>query len=114
MSAVRVIAAHEGPHLPVVGGLFKEYAASLGTDLCGFQDFAAELASLPGRYAPPSGRLLLAVAGAEAAGCAGLRDLGDGVCEMKRLYVRPAFRGCGAGRRLAEALIAEGRAAGYR
>jgi ribosomal protein S18 acetylase RimI-like enzyme len=113
VSDLRILAAHEGPHLPAVRPLFEEYAANLGINLS-FQDFAAELAGLPGRYAPPSGRLLLAVAGTEPAGCVALRDLGDGIGEMKRLYVRPAFRGCGAGRMLAEAIIAEARAAGYR
>jgi GNAT superfamily N-acetyltransferase len=110
---ILIVAAHDEPYLPVVRELFQEYAAGLGVDLR-FQNFEAELAALPGRYAPPSGRLLLAVAAAGPAGCVGLRDLGDGVCEMKRLFVRPAFRGSGVGRLLAEAVLAEGRAAGYR
>ena len=92
--------------------LFEEYAAWLGVDLC-FQGFAAELANLPGLYAPPRGRLLLALADGNVAGCVALRPLGDSVCEMKRLFVRPAFRGQGVGRMLAEKVVAEAKAIGY-
>lgn len=100
--------------LPAVRALFREYAASLHVDLS-YQGFEAELAGLPGVYAPPRGRLLVATdAGGAPAGCVALRRLGDHDCEMKRLYVRPALRGTGAGRALALSVIEEARAAGYR
>jgi ribosomal protein S18 acetylase RimI-like enzyme len=97
-----------------VRALFSEYAAALGIELC-FQGFAQELAELPGRYAPSvGGRLLLARSQGVAAGGVGLRDLGDGTAEIKRLYVRPAYRSQGLGRRLVQVLIEQAQVIGYR
>ena len=94
--------------------LFVEYGQSLNFSLC-FQSFDKELAGLPGDYAPPSGRLLLAQVEGRPAGCVALHTLaGDGLCEMKRLYVRPAFRGHQLGRRLVHEVIAAARAIGYK
>jgi putative acetyltransferase len=92
--------------------LFLEYAQSLGFSLC-FQNFDKELAGLPGDYAPPRGRLLLAEYEGQVAGCAALHELSSGVCEMKRLYLRPRCRGKGIGRALAERIISEAREIGY-
>ncbi len=92
--------------------LFTEYAAWLGVNLC-FQNFEKELAELPGEYVPPTGRLFLAVEKDQVAGCVALREIAEGTGEMKRLYVRPAFRGQGLGRTLTELIIETARDAGY-
>jgi len=108
------IRAATGADLDAIRRLLREYAAWLNVDLS-FQGFEEELAALPGEYAPPSGRLLVAEeAGAEIAGCAALRRIDDEICEMKRLYVPERFRGSGLGRRLAEAILEEARTIGYR
>jgi len=92
--------------------LFLEYAESLDFSLC-FQSFDEEVKNLPGAYAPPTGRLLLALQQGQSAGCVALRLLEPKICEMKRLYVRPAYRGKGLGQMLVERVIAEARAIGY-
>jgi len=94
-------------------GLFEEYAQGIGISLC-FQNFDRELANLPGDYAPPDGRLLLASKDDQLAGCIALRKLGPQVCEMKRLFVRPEFRGTGLGKLLVQSIIDEARKLGHR
>jgi len=110
-----VIARVAGPgaQLEAVRALFLDYAQSLGFSLC-FQGFDEELRTLPGMYAPPRGRLLLAMEGDAPAGCVGLHEWNAQIAEMKRLYVRPAFRGRGLGRILTDAALADARALGYR
>jgi ribosomal protein S18 acetylase RimI-like enzyme len=112
MESVTISPAQSGADIAQAQELFEEYAAWLGFSLC-FQNFDQELATLPGKYAPPSGRLLLAHVDGALAGCGALRALEDGVCEMKRLYIKPEFRGRGIGRKIAERLIEEARAIGY-
>lgn len=104
---------YAGDRLGQIRQLFQEYADSLGIDLC-FQGFEEELATLPGKYARPDGRLLLASWNGAVAGCIGLRPLQPGTCEMKRLYVRPAYRGLGLGASLVRRIIEEAGRAGYR
>ena len=92
--------------------LFEEYAAGIGISLC-FQNFDRELANLPGDYAPPHGRLLVGREEDQLAGCIAMRKLEPGVCEIKRLFLRPAYRGKGLGRVLVESIIDEARKLGY-
>jgi len=107
-----IVQAESPAQIAYARELFLEYAQSLGFSLC-FQSFDQELAGLPGDYKPPDGRLLLAEAAGQPAGCVALHELESGICEMKRLYLRPAFRGKGLGRMLAERIICEARAIGY-
>jgi len=111
-SLTEIIRARSTDDIKHARELFKEYAAWLEIDLC-FQNFDKELSALPGDYAPPDGRLLLAFDNGELAGCVALRKIGDGICEMKRLFLRPAFRGKGLGRGLTEAIVREAREIGY-
>jgi putative acetyltransferase len=104
--------ASSSADLAAIRALFEEYVAWLGVDLA-YQGFDDELANLPGCYAPPGGRLLLALDGDVPIGCVGMRPFGDGMCEMKRLYVRSQYQGHGIGRALADRVITEARHAGY-
>lgn len=113
LSEVRLVEADGPEDVAAARRLFQAYADWLAVDLC-FQGFAQELASLPGAYAPPQGRLLLARAGGDAIGCVALRPLEPGICEMKRLWVEPGFAGAGIGRALALRIIEDARAIGYR
>ena len=110
---MQIVLAHKADHIPIVRELFQEYASDMGLNLC-FQGFTEELATLPGRYVPPEGRLLLGDRDGQPVACVAMRRIADDVCEMKRLYVRPAFRGRGLGRALAEAVIVSARNVGYR
>lgn len=110
MIAYRLYAAAE-PMQPIAD-LFRTYAASIGIDL-GFQDFERELADLPGEYAEPDGAIVVAESAGRLAGCVALRKLAPGVCEMKRLFVKPEFRGRGIGKRLVEEIVRIARTKGY-
>ena len=110
---LRVLSAEDRSELDQVRQFFRNYAAWLGVDLC-FQGFAEEMASLPGAYGAPAGRLFYADVDGQAAGCVGLRPLSEGICEMKRLYVEPSLRGQGTGRALVLAVIHAAKDLGYR
>lgn len=112
IAGLRITQASSPAQIAQVRELFLEYAKSLGFSLC-FQSFDQELAGLPGDYSPPEGRLLLAEYEGQVAGCVALHKLEPGIGEMKRLYLRPAFRGKGLGRRLAETILNEARSIGY-
>lgn len=113
---IQLVTPASADDLAATSGIFREYAISLGFDLC-FQDFEGEIANLPGDYAAPRGALLLAKVNDEVAGCCALRPLDSSdyvnAAEMKRLYVRPSFRGLRLGRQLAEAILDEARMGGY-
>src|SRR5215213_4229115 len=109
---MRISQANTQEDIRQARALFEEYAAGVGTSLC-FQNFDRELANLPGDYAPPDGRLLLATEDEQLAGCIALRKLAPSVCEMKRLFLRPAYRGNGRGKLLVETIIDEARKLGY-
>jgi putative acetyltransferase len=109
---MEIIQVQSAVDIELARELFREYESWLEIDRC-FQNFEKELAQLPGQYTPPDGRLFLAVEDQTVAGCVALRKLGEGICEIKRLFLRPQFRGQGAGRKLAEAIINEARQIGY-
>ncbi len=110
---IRLEEATTPADLDLVRTLWREYQGAIGVDLC-FQGFERELETLPGAYARPGGRILLAREGNAPAGCGALRPLGPGIAELKRMWVRPAFRGRKLGRLVAEALLEAARSEGYR
>jgi len=114
--SIDIVTPRTANELDALRDIFREYAASLKVDLC-FQGFDQELATLPGEYAEPRGALLMASVDGAVAGCCALRPMDTvdypNACEMKRLYVRPAFRGLGLGRQLADAIMDAARIAGY-
>jgi ribosomal protein S18 acetylase RimI-like enzyme len=110
---LKIIRVERKENIEIVKKLFLEYASSLGFNLC-FQNFDRELEDLPGDYSPPKGCLLLAIYDEKVVGCVALRPITDTICEMKRLYVKPEFRGKGIGRKLATEIIEEARKIGYK
>ena len=113
MNETRIIPADTPEQIELVRCLFRAYAEATGACEC-FQGFAREVVHLPGQYAPPTGRLLMAEVEGRPAGCVAVRKLEDGLCEMKRLYALSEFRGRKLGRQLAEAIMADARRIGYR
>jgi len=113
LDRLEITQANSAEQIAWVRELFLEYASSLSFSLC-FQSFESELTQLPGYYAPPEGRLLVALIGDAPAGCVALHRSAPEISEMKRLYVRPRFRGLGLGKILAQRVIAEARQIGYR
>ena len=112
MGAPTFVQVQSSPHVETARELFLEYERAIGIDLC-FQNFSAEVANLPGEYAPPAGRLFICLVEGSVAGCVALRKIDGQICEMKRLYVRPAYRGQHLGRLLAERVIHEAQTLGY-
>lgn len=110
---IKIVQAETGAQVEEARKIFREYEKWLGLDLC-FQSFEDELKNLPGRYSKPEGRLFLALAGEKAAGCVALRKIDAETCEMKRLFVRPEFRGLGVGKKLVEKIISAAGNVGYR
>jgi ribosomal protein S18 acetylase RimI-like enzyme len=109
---IKLTLAESGELLSAARELFTEYASSLNFSLC-FQNFDKELAELPGEYASPDGRLIIAMNKTKITGCIALRKFSDNTCEMKRLYVRPEFRGKGIGKKLTETVLKEAKKIGY-
>jgi ribosomal protein S18 acetylase RimI-like enzyme len=113
MKPIRILGAQSESDYEIARTLFEEYAKTIGADLC-FQGFAEELEQLASMYGPPQGQLLIAWRDDRAVGCVALRSIEPGICEMKRLYVRPEARGIGLGKELAAAIVERARAGGYR
>jgi putative acetyltransferase len=109
---MQIISAESAAQLSIIRTIFREYEQFLNVDLC-FQGFEEELANLPGKYAPPSGALFLAVEDNSVAGCVAVRGLESDICEMKRLYTRPSYRSKGLGRQLAQKIILQAQELGY-
>ena len=109
---MKIVKVKTSEQIKEIRQLFLEYEEYLCVDLC-FQSFEEELSKLPGDYAPPEGRLLLAVDGDQVVGCVALRKLSEGICEMKRLFVREKCRGKGIGRKLAQEIISVAKSIGY-